>query len=211
VIGLVDEDGNDLADFHYDGFGNLRSSTGVAADPLADLCGVLDAACIDLKGFTEDYYRDMTGGSLGPVLETLKTLGRKGIHTELVTLIVPGRNDDMDTLRAMCDWIVESLGPDVPIHFTKFYPQYKLKAVQPTPLATLEAAHETARNAGLHYVYIGNVYGHAAESTYCPGCGQMVIKRAGYETTLVGLEDGSCTGCRTNIPGIWSISQLRGK
>jgi len=190
---------------------NVMHSNGfVAADPLADLCEVLDAACIDLKGFTEDYYRDMTGGgSLAPVLETLKTLRQKGIHTEIVTLIVPGRNDDMDTLRAMCDWIVETLGPDVPLHFSKFYPQYKLKSAQPTPLATLEAAHQTAGDAGLHYVYLGNVYEHPAESTYCSGCGEMVIKRAGYETTLVGLEDGHCTGCRTEIPGIWSLSGLR--
>lgn len=187
----------------------MHSNGFVAADPLADLCEVLDAACIDLKGFTEEYYRDMTEGSLGPVLETLKTLHRNNIHTEIVTLIIPGRNDDMKTIRAMCDWIVETLGPDVPLHFSKFYPQYKLKAVQPTPMATLEAAHQAAKDAGLHYVYLGNVYGHAAESTYCPQCGQEVIHRAGYVTTLTGLSDGHCSKCQTKIHGIWSISELR--
>jgi len=188
----------------------MHSNGFVAARPLADLCEVLDAACIDLKGFTEDYYRDMTdGGSLAPVLESLKTLRQKAIHTEIVTLIVPGRNDDMDTIRAMCEWICGELGPDVPLHFTRFYPQYKLKGVQPTPVTTLEAAHQTARDAGLHFVYLGNVYEHAAESTYCPRCGQMVIKRAGYETTLAGFADGHCSNCETEIPGIWSISQVR--
>jgi len=188
----------------------MHSNGFIAAGPLADLCQVLDAACIDLKGFTEEYYRDMTEGRLGPVLETLKTLRRKGIHTEIVTLIIPGRNDDMQTIRAMCDWICAELGPDVPLHFSKFYPQYKLKAVQPTPLATLEAAHQTAKEAGLHYVYLGNVYEHDAESTYCPQCSQEVIHRAGYETTLTGLADGHCSNCKTEIPGIWSISGLRG-
>jgi pyruvate formate lyase activating enzyme len=190
----------------------MHSNGFMAARPLEDLCGVLDAACIDLKGFTEDYYRDMTdGGSLSPVLETLKTLRQKEIHTEIVTLLIPGRNDDMDTIRAMCDWICEELGPDVPIHFSKFYPRYKLKSVQPTPLDTLEAAHRTAKDAGLHYVYLGNVYNHSAESTYCPQCGQMVIKRAGYETTLTGFTDGHCSNCQTKIAGVWSLSQLRGK
>jgi pyruvate formate lyase activating enzyme len=190
---------------------NVMHSNGfVAARPLSDLCEVLDAACIDLKGFTEDYYRDMTcGGSLAPVLETLKTLSGKGIHTEIVTLGIPGRNDDMETVRAMCDWIVGELGPDVPLHFSRFYPQYRLKGIQPTPVATLEAAHRAAKDAGLHYVYIGNVYEHPAESTYCPGCGQMVIKRAGYVTTLTGLADGHCSRCRTKISGVWSLSELR--
>jgi pyruvate formate lyase activating enzyme len=200
-IGKLSRKKNLLNVMHSNGF--------VAADPLADLCEVLDAACIDLKGFTEDYYRDMAEGSLAPVLETLKTLREKEIHTEIVTLIVPGRNDDMETIRAMCDWIVETLGPNVPIHFTKFYPQYKLKAVQPTPLATLETAREAAMAAGIHYVYLGNVYDHPAESTYCPKCGEEVIHRAGYETTLTGFSDGHCKSCQTEIPGIWSLSELR--
>jgi pyruvate formate lyase activating enzyme len=188
----------------------MHSNGFVAARPLADLCEVLDAACIDLKGFTEAYYREMTGGgSLAPVLETLKTLRQKGVHTEIVTLVVPGGNDDMKTIRAMCDWIYGELGPDVPLHFSKFYPQYKLKGVQPTPVATLEAARQAALEAGLHYVYLGNVYGHVAESTYCPNCGETVIHRAGYESDPVGLEAGQCRKCRTDIPGIWSISDLR--
>ena len=187
----------------------MHSNGFVAAEPLADLCKVLDAACIDLKGFAENYYREMTGGSLAPVLETLKTLRRNNIHTEIVTLVVPDRNDDMKQIRAMCGWIRDSLGPEVPLHFSQFYPQYKLKSVPPTPVLTLENARQTAMDTGLHYVYIGNVYEHPAESTYCPGCKKVIIRRAGYQVNPVGLENGRCRFCQREIPGIWGLDQKR--
>ncbi|MBW2369553.1 MAG: AmmeMemoRadiSam system radical SAM enzyme, partial [Deltaproteobacteria bacterium] len=144
----------------------MHSNGYVASRPLADLCEVLDAACIDLKGFTEVFYRDMTEGSLAPVLATLKELARRKIHTELVNLVIPGWNDQMDIIRDMCRWIVDTLGPGVPLHFTRFSPRYKLKSLPPTPIETLEQARKTAMDQGLHFVYIGNVYRHPAENTY---------------------------------------------
>ena len=185
----------------------MHSNGFVAAQPLSDLCKVLDAACIDLKGFTEEYYREMTGGRLAPVLETLKTLRRNNIHTEIVTLVIPGRNDDMKQIRAMCSWISSELGPDVPLHFSQFYPQYKLKGIPPTPVPTLEEARTTAMDTGLQFVYIGNVFEHPGENTYCPSCNKVVIQRRGYQTNPVGLVDGRCRYCQTKIPGIWNLDR----
>lgn len=181
----------------------MHSNGFVAEKPLLALCEVLDAACIDLKGFSDDYYRQMTGGQLQPVLNTLKTLSLKKVHTEIVTLVIPGRNDDMAQIRAMCQWIKQNLGTGVPLHFTRFYPQYKLKGIAPTPVSTLEEARHIAMEEGLSFVYIGNVFRHPGEHTYCPQCGKMIIERTGYEVKMVGMGDGCCRHCREKIPGIW--------
>ena len=183
---------------------NLMHSNGYMNEkPLDDLCDCLDAACIDLKGFTETYYREITEGTLGPVLATLKHLKSRGVHTEIVNLIVPGKNDDIGQIRAMCRWIINELGPDVPTHFTRFYPLYKLKSLEPTPITTLEAAWKAATEEGLHFAYIGNVPGHPAENTLCPGCRFPVIKRFGNNVTSVSLKNGKCSECGRAIPGIW--------
>ncbi len=184
---------------------NVMHSNGyVNPKPLADLCGRLDAACIDLKGFTEEYYREITEGTLEPVLETLKYLKRRAIHTEIVNLVVPGKNDDIDRIGAMSRWIRDELGPDVPLHFSRFYPLYKLKSLEPTPVSTLEAAWNKAKDQGLNFVYIGNVPGHPAENTICPGCKKPVITRVGFSVTSISLKEGKCAGCGRPIPGIWS-------
>ncbi|MHC1744081.1 MAG: AmmeMemoRadiSam system radical SAM enzyme [Syntrophobacteraceae bacterium] len=184
----------------------IHSNGFICEKPLRDLCSVLDAACIDLKGFTDAYYREMTGGSLQPVLDTLKRLKEWKVHTELVTLIVPGRNDDPDQLRAMCRWIRQELGPDVPLHFSRFYPQYKLKSLPPTPVPTLELARKIAVEEGLHYVYIGNVPGSDAEHTICPRCQVRLIERRGYQVNVKELQDGRCRKCGLSIPGIWKTA-----
>lgn len=183
----------------------MHSNGYVNPKPLADLCGVLDAACIDLKGFTDSYYRDMTEGHLQPVLETLKALGRRGIHTEIVNLLVTDKNDNPAGIRKMSEWIVTELGPEIPLHFSRFSPMYKLKSLPPTPIPRLEAARETAMAAGLKYVYIGNVYKHPGENTYCPACGEMVIERNGYQINLKGFKDGKCRACGKSIRGVWNI------
>ena len=185
----------------------VHSNGFINAAPLEDLCSVLDAACIDLKGFTEEYYRSMTGGSLAPVLQTLKVLKRRRIHTEIVNLIVPGKNDDMQQVGAMCRWIRKELGSDTPLHFSRFYPLYKLKSIPPTPVSTLEEARRVAMDAGLDFVYIGNVPDHPGGHTYCPQCRQMLIRRIGYRVKLLRLQDGSCTSCGAAIPGIWKPSE----
>ena len=181
----------------------IHSNGYINPKPLDDLCASLGAACIDLKGFTEAYYRELTEGSLQPVLDTLVRLKKKGVHTELVTLLVPGKNDDMEQIKAMCRWIKNELSPDVPLHFSRFYPMYKLKSLPPTPVETLEKARAAALEEGLRYVYIGNVAGHAGEHTYCPKCGVMLIQRLGYQVQIQQFRDGRCTQCGQPIPGIW--------
>ena len=189
---------------HARGLRKVMHSNGfVEPGPLDDLCVVLDAACIDLKGFTEEYYAEMTGGKLQPVLDTLLRLRRNGVHLELVTLVVPGKNDDPATIREMCAWVAAELGPDTPHHFTRFSPRYKLPSLPPTDVATLESARRTAMETGLNYVYIGNVPGHEAENTWCPQCGALLIQRRGYTTTLKELRDGRCARCGLAVPGIW--------
>lgn len=184
----------------------MHSNGYINPGPLRELCDCLDAACIDLKGFSEEYYREVTEGTLAPVLATLKQLKQRGIHTEIVNLVVPGKNDDMGRIRAMCRWIRDELGPDVPLHFSRFYPLYKLKTLEPTPITTLELAWKAALEEGLHFVYIGNIPGHPAENTKCPQCGETVITRIGFSVKAVSLKDGKCPKCGRGIPGIWGIA-----
>jgi pyruvate formate lyase activating enzyme len=172
--------------------------------PLRNLCKVLDAADIDLKGFTENYYRELCGGELTPVLETLKTLKQEKVHLEITNLIIPTKNDEMSVIREMCLWIKKELGPDTPIHFSRFYPLYKLRTLPPTPVSTLEKAREEALAAGLEYVYVGNIPGHAGESTFCPKCKKMVIQRTGYMVGEINVKAGKCKYCGKPIPGIWA-------
>ena len=188
-----------------EGILNVCHSNGyINQKPLKALCKVLDAACIDLKGFTEEYYRNLTEGTLQPVLETLKTLKGEGVHVEIVNLIVPTKNDDADEIRQMCLWIKEELGSDTPIHFSRFYPMYKLKNLPPTPVPTLERARRVALDVGLEYVYIGNVPGHEGENTYCPRCKELLIQRIGYRILRNNLAGGRCRYCSHPLPGIWS-------
>lgn len=183
---------------------NVMHSNGyINPAPLDDLCRFLDAACIDLKGFTDEYYREMTEGTLEPVLSTLKRLKQLGVHTEIVNLVVPGKNDKMSGIRDMCRWIGKELGPETPLHFSRFHPLYRLQSLQPTPVATLEEAWKAAREEGLHHVYVGNVPGHPGESTICPKCGAVLVDRIGYTVRNVRLKDGKCSQCGRPLPGIW--------
>jgi pyruvate formate lyase activating enzyme len=189
---------------HSRGLKNIYHSNGfIEVEPLRELCKYLDAANIDLKGFSDDYYHDMSNGSLAPVLRTLKILREEGVHLELTTLVVPGRNDDPETLRAMCRWIHDELGDDVPLHFSRFHPMHKLLDLPPTPVERLEMARNIALDEGLRYVYIGNVPGNEGTNTYCPSCGEELIHRIGYSVELRALEDGKCAKCGEPVDGIW--------
>ena len=184
---------------------NVCHSNGfINPEPLRNLCRVMDAANIDLKGFTEDFYRDVCSGELQPVLETLKTYKREKVHLEITNLVIPTKNDDLSTLKEMCVWIQKELGAETPLHFSRFYPLFKLKGLPPTPVSTLERARSIAQSAGLEYVYIGNVPGHEGENTFCPKCKKMVIKRAGYMVGEVNLKEGKCKFCGKPISGIWT-------
>ncbi len=184
---------------------NVYHSNGfINPDPLKNLCKVLDAANVDLKGFTENFYRELCAGEFNPVLETLKTLKKEKVHLEITNLIIPTKNDDPSVLREMCLWIKKELGADTPIHFSRFYPLYKLKGLPPTPVSTLEKAREAALSAGLEYVYIGNIPGHPSENTFCPKCKKRIIQRTGYMVGEINMKDGKCRYCGKPIPGIWT-------
>jgi pyruvate formate lyase activating enzyme len=174
------------------------------AAPLAEMCEVLAAIKIDLKGFSPEFYRRVSRAELDPVLASIKAVARSGRHLEIVNLVVPTLNDAEPMLEGLADWVMGEIGPDVPLHFTRFHPDYKLLNLPPTPVATLELAHGIARDRGLHYVYIGNVPGHPANNTYCPGCGRLVIGRQGFFVTEVNLSAGKCAACGTKIAGVWT-------
>jgi pyruvate formate lyase activating enzyme len=187
-----------------EGIKNVMHSDGYINEaPLRQLAKFLDAANIDLKGFTKEYYYEMSEGSLEPVLKSLKILRESGVHLEITTLIVPGYNDAEDDLRKMCLWINDNLGPQTPLHFSRFLPMYKLLDLSPTPVEVLEKAREIAKSCGLKYVYIGNVSGNPAENTICPKCKNVLIRRAGYIILENNIEDGKCRFCGEKIEGVW--------
>ncbi len=170
-----------------------------------DLFGAMDAANVDLKGFTEDFYRKLCGGHLAPVLETLEYLKHETrVWFELTTLIIPGYNDSDAELDAMTAWVSGHLGPDVPMHFTAFHPDWKLLDAPPTPPATLTRARELALANGIRYAYTGNVHDSAGGSTWCHACGHLLIERDWYRIGAWGLDAGGCcTGCGTPCPGVF--------
>ncbi len=175
----------------------------VCDEPRAELFRHIDAANVDLKAFTEDFYRHVTIGHLQPVLDTLEYLRHEtDVWFEITNLVIPEHNDGDAELDEMSAWIAEHLGPDVPLHFTAFHPDFKMLDVPPTPPATLTRARAIARRNGLHHVYTGNVHDPAGSSTYCPGCGRLVIERDWYRLGTYRLtHDGHCEFCGTAIPG----------
>ena len=163
--------------------------------------GLLDAYRVDIKAFTDDFYRKVCKARLQPVLESTKIAREYGMHVEVVTLVIPGLNDGDDELRGLSKWVFDNLGPDTPVHFTRFHPMYKMGERSSTPLKTLEKAHDIARGEGLNYVYLGNTPGHKYESTWCPKCGEMLIERSGYHIMRYSItDDKKCPGCGEKIP-----------
>ncbi len=186
------------------GINNIYHSNGYINQPaLLELIPYLDGANIDLKGMSEEFYRNITGGTLNPVLETLKTLKKKGVWLEITNLVIPTKNDSKEMFQKLCRWIKNELGTETPLHFSRFYPLYKLPNLPPTPLKTLRDAASIARSFGLKYVYIGNVPGIPEENTYCPECGKPIIVRRGYNINAINLKNGRCKFCGNKIPGIW--------
>ncbi|HEY3323801.1 MAG TPA: AmmeMemoRadiSam system radical SAM enzyme [Planctomycetota bacterium] len=177
----------------------------MSGEALADLCKVLDGANVNLKSFSEDIYRALNDGRLQAILDTLKFLKEQGVWFEVTNLVVPTYTDKPDMIKKMCDWLVANIGPGYPLHFSRFFPMYKLAHLAPTPAEILMKAREIAQNAGLHYVYIGNVRGlEDVENTFCPGCKKMVVQRDVFDVTANHVKQGKCEFCNTKIAGVWA-------
>ncbi len=172
--------------------------------PWKDILAAMDAVKIDLKAFSEDFYKKIVRGKLKPVLDAIVLAAESGKWLEIVYLVIPGLNDNMDEIRKMSRWLVKNAGRDVPLHFSRFFPMYLLKNLPATPISTLERAREVAMEEGLRFVYVGNVPGHPAETTYCPRCKRPLIKRVGYEIKENNIKHGKCKFCGEKIPGVWS-------
>ena len=173
--------------------------------PRAEFYAHMDAANVDLKGFTERFYYEICGGHLQAVLDTLVYLKRETkVWFEITTLLIPGENDSASEIEAMTQWLMENLGPDVPLHFTAFHPDWKMRDVPATPPETLTAARRIALKNGLRYVYTGNVHDDVGGATYCHACGQKLIGRDWYELSDWNLTaDGKCTRCGTACAGVF--------
>jgi pyruvate formate lyase activating enzyme len=187
------------------GLHNIFITAGyINREPLRRLCRVLDATNTDLKAFDDRFYREVNGGTLKPVLDALVTFREEGVWLEVTNLIIPTLNDDLSMIRRMAKWIRDELGEGTPLHFSRFHPQYRMRNLPPTPGETLDRARQEAMNAGLQYVYVGNVLGHVGNSTYCPEDGTLLIGRVGFHITENNLTpDGRCPSCNRPIPGVW--------
>lgn len=180
-----------------------HTNGGMAKAPMLELLKFLDGVTVDLKSFNPKFYQEISEAKLEPVLETLKTIRDSGKHLEIVNLIIPTLNDGLNDIRKMSQWIAKYLGRDTPIHFTRFSPSYRMTHLPPTPVKTLEKAMETAKSEGMKYIYVGNVVGHPANSTYCPGCGKRLIERTHFIVLKNHVKKGLCPACGEKIPGLW--------
>lgn len=175
----------------------------IKPEPLKEVLPFLEAYKVDLKAMTEEFYVQQVRGHLKPVLESLEIIKKAGTWLEIVVLLIPGLNDSEAEVARLAKWVKTHLGPEVPVHFTRFRPTYLLKNLPPTPVSTLERAWKAAKAEGLHFVYLGNVPGHPGENTYCPGCEKTVIHRVGFTVVTNRLRNGNCPDCGMPIPGVW--------
>jgi pyruvate formate lyase activating enzyme len=177
----------------------------IHAEPRREFFARMDAANVDLKAFTEDFYFRQTGAHLAPVLETLEYIhAETDCWLEITTLLIPGHNDGPDEVNELASWVAKELGPDVPLHFTAFHPDWRMGDVAPTPPATLTRARRIALDAGLHHVFTGNVHDGEGGTTFCPACHAALIVRDWYDIRRYDLDaEGRCPHCRTAIAGRW--------
>ncbi len=173
----------------------------ISEEARSDFFSFIDAVNVDLKAFNDDFYRKYTGTHLQHVLETLKYIkDETDVWLEITTLLVPGLNDSESELHGLCEWLVDNLGENVPLHFSAFYPAYKMADWQQTPSSTLQKARNIAISKGINYVYTGNVYDPKGSSTWCTGCGQLLIERNGYHTEIINVDaNGFCKNCNTKL------------
>ncbi|MEF3280333.1 MAG: AmmeMemoRadiSam system radical SAM enzyme [Elusimicrobiota bacterium] len=184
------------------GLKNIVVTAGfINKEPLENLLKYIDAIKVDLKGFNKNFYLKYTSGGIEPILESLRTIKKSGKWLEIVNLVIPGANDNEEDIKGLCNWIKENLGTDVPVHFTRFYPNYKMMDTPPTPLETLVKARDIAKKIGLKYVYTGNINYSEGETTYCKD-GSIAIERKGFFVIKNNLKDGRCPS-GDKIPGVW--------
>jgi pyruvate formate lyase activating enzyme len=188
---------------HEAGLANVFVTNGyMSPEMLAAYGPYLDAANVDLKAFRDGFYQRTCGAHLQPVLDSLKLMKAQGIWVEVTTLVIPGHNDDSAELRDVATFVAQELGSETPWHVSRFHPAFKLLSAPPTPATTLQRAYDIGREAGLHYVYIGNLPGLQGENTFCPNCGQTVIARHGFRVTERHTRDGACASCGATVHGV---------
>jgi pyruvate formate lyase activating enzyme len=187
------------------GIKNIVKSNGyINPEPLKKLCGVIDAANIDLKAFNESTYLRLTGGKLQPVLDSLKVYKDMGVWLEITNLVVPTWSDNLSEIEKMCRWLNDNGFKNTPLHFSRFYPLYKLEQLPPTPVEILNNGYKIAVESGLKYVYTGNVPGNEISDTLCPVCNSTLVERQGYRIVSNVIKDGNCNRCGNKVDGVWN-------
>ncbi|MCX6998217.1 MAG: AmmeMemoRadiSam system radical SAM enzyme [Kiritimatiellaeota bacterium] len=187
------------------GLKNILVTAGyINREPARELFRVADAARIDLKALSDKFYQDVCGATLQPVLDTILLAKDMGLEVELIHLIIPTLNDRERDLQQLCRWVVEHLGRDVPLHFSRFHPQHLMTHLPPTPLATLNLARDIARAAGLYFVYLGNILEPDAATTWCPACRKPLVRRSGFSLLENRLQHGACPDCGRKVYGVWN-------
>lgn len=169
-------------------------------EPLKEISPYLDAANVDIKSMDDEFYRKITKGRLEPVLNAAKLYKELGVHLELTYLVIPTKNDDEEQIKKFVKWVLEEFGDEQVIHFTAFYPAYKMIHLPPTPIKTLVRAYNIGKEYGLKYIYLGNVPHGPYENTYCPVCGNLLIERYGFSSNIVGIKNGRCNKCGAKLP-----------
>ncbi|MCS7364571.1 MAG: AmmeMemoRadiSam system radical SAM enzyme [archaeon GB-1867-035] len=193
------------------GLANILVTNGyVSEEALSELLPYIDAANVDVKAWSNDFYLEYCKGELEPVLQACETMVKKGVHVEVTYLVIPKLNDKEEQFEGLSKWVLNNLGPNTPVHFSRFYPHYKMRNIPPTPIKKLELAREIAMKTGLNYVYIGNVPGHIGENTYCPKCREPVITRYAFSITSYALTDeNECKNCGEKISIIGKYARKR--
>jgi pyruvate formate lyase activating enzyme len=188
------------------GLGTVYVTNGyITEEALDELAPMLNAFRVDIKAFTEDFYRKVCRAKLQPVLDAAVAAREHGMHIETVTLVIPGLNDSEDEMKALITWVLDNLGPDTPMHFTRFHPDYKMRDLDPTPFRTLERIYRQAKDLGIRYPYLGNVPPGPYENTYCPSCGALLIERAGFSSRFVDLDGDRCRRCGERVPVVRAV------
>lgn len=186
------------------GLRNVLVTAGyINSEPWERLLNFVDAANIDLKAMTDEFYREVCSATLKPVLNALVIAKAKGVWVEVTNLLIPTLNDKPEQIRRLVHWVGANLGAETPVHFSRFFPRHKMLNLPPTSLKTLDLARQIAMEEGLKYVYIGNIASKEGQNTYCPNCKSLILERSGYTILQNNLEDGACPKCESQIHGVW--------